>query len=148
MEVIALKVFRLPFYHSFLFFRLSSDFKQPCRVQLVKHEIRTLHSPFYWDGSNCSIVCLLCSDLSTIVCLYHFFPYLSLNCSSFFALSLLITSLVFLNFSCIFLIAEIGLKRLIQVFHLGMSETRICLTTILTPGKQIQYFIINLIMTT
>jgi hypothetical protein len=46
------------------------------------------------------------------------------------------------------LIAEIGLKRLIQVFHLGMSETRICLTTILTPGKQIQYFIINLIMTT
>ena len=30
------------------FFRLSSDFKQPCCVQLVKHEIRTLHSPFYW----------------------------------------------------------------------------------------------------
>ena len=38
-----------------------------------------------------------------------------------------------------FLDSRNRIERLIQVFHLGMSETRICLTTILTPGKQIQY---------
>jgi len=108
----------------------------------------SVHSPFYSDGSCCSIFCLLCSDLSTIVCLYHFFFYLSLNCLPFFDLSLLITIWYSKTFLLFFLIAEIGLDRWTPVFHLGMLETRICLTTILTTGKQIQSFITNLIMAT
>ena len=108
----------------------------------------SVHSPFYWGWF------VLHNFLFTVQrfvdhCLFiSFFFYLSLNCWPFFDLSLLITIWYFKTFFLFFLIAEIRLERWTPVFHLGMLETRICLTTILTTGKQIQSFITNLIMAT